>query len=91
MLKSKDRTKELMLQRDKDRIEEVKRLLGGNKLDTTFQIPKRQGDQIKIIKRAIWLFYSQMAIFGARSFGPRFFSFFYISKHANLQICELEI
>jgi len=29
-------------QRDKDRIEEVKRLLGGNKLDTTtFQIPKR--------------------------------------------------
>merc|ERR1712038_2058692 len=30
------------IQRDKDRIEEVKRLLGGNKLDTTtFQIPKR--------------------------------------------------
>ena len=29
-------------QKDKDRIEEVKRLISGNKLDTTFQIPKKR-------------------------------------------------
>lgn len=39
---SKPSSKSAQLQRDKDRIEEVKRLIGNNKLDTTtFQIPKR--------------------------------------------------